>query len=110
MAEGVPWRVACGEPRGDGDVVAVEWVEPPGGRQGLHDLATPATRRCAGDELIPVVDTEANGCLREERRRVGGEPADVIDVQVAADDHVDVGRAHPDRVEGGGELAPVGPF
>ena len=56
----------------------------------------------AGHEAIPVGRAVAHGGIWEVGGVVDGQPADVVDVQVAADDDVDLGGVTPasSRAEG----------
>ena len=77
-----PWR--------DAQHVAVEGVEPPGGGKDLHDLPAAVVGVGSGDEPLPVGGAVAHDGVREIWGLLHDEPADVVDVEVAAHHHVDV--------------------
>ena len=92
VAERVPRRMARCQPGRDAQHVAVERLEPPGSGKDLHDLPAAVVGIGTGDEPLPVGGAVTHDGVGEVRDIVHDQPANVVDVEVAAHHDVDVPR------------------
>ena len=84
--------MASGKAGRDVQHVALERVQPSRLSEHLHDLAATRLGVCASHELRPVGGSIAHDGVGEIRGIVYDEPADVIAMEMAAHDDVDVRR------------------
>ena len=111
MPEGVTGSVTCAEAGRDRNVVSLHRIEAIGAGEDLEDPAGRVVLPDVGHELLPVGGAVAHGGIGKEGLPGFdvGQPADVVEVEVAAHDGVDLAGGYAGSGERSWKQASLSP-